>query len=382
MSTARPLRIGIVVGEASGDILGAGLIKSLQVKYPNCEIEGIAGPQMQALGAKSLFQMEELAVMGLFEVLPKLKRILNIRSQLADHFIANPPDVFVGIDAPDFNLGLELKLKKAGIKTVHYVSPSVWAWKKKRIFKIAKATDMVLSLFPFEKAFYDEHKVPCTFVGHTLADQIPVEADRVKARTVLGLEEEDLVLAMLPGSRAGEIGKLSEPFLGAVKILLKSHPELKVLVPVINKFRKQQFESILEAFDKDLPVRVVYGHSRDVMTASNAVMMASGTATLEGMLCKRPLVVAYKFNRLSYYIFKVMIRGLKYFSLPNLLADKPLVKELLQDEVEPEVLAAEVSKVITTEDKELLAEFTRLHQSIRCNASDMAADAVLKVANP
>lgn len=234
MSSEQPLRIALIAGEHSGDILGAGLIKALKTDYPNAEFEGIGGPRMIAEGFTSHFQMEELAVMGVFEVLPKLFRLLSIKKQIVKRFIDNPPDVFIGIDAPDFNLRVEKPLKQAGIKTVHYVSPSVWAWREKRVFKVADATNLVLALLPFEKSFYDKHQIPCEFVGHTLADDIPLEDNQLVARNEFSLQINDKVLALLPGSRGTEVTLLSKPYIEAVKTLKQSLPDLKVLVPLVN----------------------------------------------------------------------------------------------------------------------------------------------------
>ncbi len=376
--THKRIRIGIVVGEHSGDILGSGLIKALLAQYPNAQFEGIAGPLMLQQGCKSLYGMEELSVMGLVEVLGRLKRLLHIRKQLVEHFRQNPPDVFIGIDAPDFNLGLEQKLKAAGIKTVHYVSPSVWAWRKKRIFKIKQAVDLMLCLLPFEQEIYQAHQVPVRFVGHTLADEIPLEVDRFEARQNLGLEQHQPVLAMLPGSRGTEVGMLATPFLTAAKLLCEKMPTLQVVVPVVNDKRRDQLLQAKAQVAPDLNLIIVDGQSREVMSACDVVLLASGTATLEAMLLKRPMVVAYKFKLLSYQIFKRMI-SVAHFSLPNLLAGKPLVPELLQDEVTPERLSALLQGYFESDNKVLIESFDQLHRSLRLDASQHAAKAVLEL---
>lgn len=370
------LRIGIVAGEASGDILGAGLIKSIKEKYPQATFEGIGGVQMLAQGCHSHFELEELSVMGLVEVLSRIKRLLAIRKHLVDYFIANPPDVFIGVDAPDFNLGLEMKLKKVGIKTVHYVSPSVWAWREKRIFKIAKATDLVLSLLPFEKDFYDEKKVACTFVGHTLADQVDLAPDKVGTRKMLGLKESGSVLALLPGSRAGEVSMLLERFIETAFLLLKRFDDLQVLIPVVNQQRKHQIEQYLKEVKAPENIRIIIGHSREVMQAADAVLLASGTATLEAMLCKCPMVVAYRLKRVTEFIMRRLYKP-KYFSLPNLLSNRELVPELIQEDVNPEKMADLLEAMIKQPNQEMLEAFTDIHQTLRCNADHSAAEAVL-----
>ncbi len=367
-----------MVGEVSGDILGAGLMRSLQQRYPDAMFEGIGGSQMRELGFKSLFDMEELAVMGLFEVLSRLFRLLHIRKSLYQYFSANPPDVFIGIDAPDFNLNLEHKLKLNGIKTVHYVSPSVWAWRKKRVFTVAAATNLVLSLFPFEKRFYDQHQVPCEFVGHTLADALPLVPDQQAARQKLGLSTDDTILAVLPGSRGNEVKLLLEPFLRAAEIIHRKVSQLQIVIPVINQARRAQIEAWLAANPVTLNITLVDRQSREVMTASNAILLASGTATLEAMLCKRPMLVAYRFSRMTAMVLRRMIK-MDYFSLPNLLAGKKLVPELLQEQVQPDIIADQLLPLLTQDTTELVDAFTQLHQSLKCNADEQAANAVSRL---
>ncbi len=376
----RPLRIGIIAGEHSGDILGAGLIKAIQKYHPNAVFEGIAGPRMKALGCESKFAMEELAVMGVFEVLPKLRRLFAIKREIVQHFIDSPPDVFIGIDAPDFTLRVEKQLKDAGIKTVHYVSPSVWAWREKRVFKIGDATNLVLALLPFEKAFYDKHDIPCQFVGHTLADELPLENTQSDARKSLSLTEQDTVLAVLPGSRGSEVSILSEPYLNAVKQVKQRLPELKILVPLVNEKRKAEFQQAATKIAPEIDFILLDGQSREAMAAANAVLLASGTATLECMLLKTPMVVGYKFKALTYHLLKTFFTfNIKYFSLPNLLADKPLVKELFQNELTAENLAPQLLALLCEDQTQLIQEFHEMHQSLKLDASNQAAIAVLKL---
>jgi lipid-A-disaccharide synthase len=375
-----PLRIGIVAGEASGDILGAGLIRSIKAQYPDAEFVGIGGNKMLSSGCVSLFSMEELSIMGLVEVLSRIRRLLHIRKTLVTHFLDNPPDIFIGIDAPDFNLGLEMKLKKRGIKTIHYVSPSVWAWREKRVFKIAKATNLVLSLFPFEKAFYDKFQVPCQFVGHTLADDIPLNPDKNLARSKLAIDDDMKVLAVLPGSRGSEVSMLLDTFIQTAELLIKDIPELIVLIPVVNKERYKQVDQYLVEQKVHKNVRIVIGHSHEVLVACDAVLLASGTASLEAMLCKRPMVVAYKIKPVTASIMRRLYKP-EFFSLPNLLANQALVPELIQDQVEPNHIATLLKPMLVESNKELMEQFKDIHLTLRNDANSAAAKAVIGVLN-
>ncbi|EOB3674450.1 lipid-A-disaccharide synthase [Vibrio vulnificus] len=374
----KPLRIGIVAGELSGDTLGEGFIKAIKAVHPDAEFVGIGGPKMIALGCQSLFDMEELAVMGLVEVLGRLPRLLKVKAELVRYFTENPPDVFVGIDAPDFNLRLELDLKNAGIKTVHYVSPSVWAWRQKRIFKIAKATHLVLAFLPFEKAFYDKFNVPCEFIGHTLADAIPLESDKAPARELLGLEQDKQWLAVLPGSRGSELKMLSQPFIETCKKLQQAFPELGFVVALVNQKRREQFEQAWKEYAPELDFKLVDDTARNVITASDAVMLASGTVALECMLLKRPMVVGYRVNAVTAFLAKRLLKT-QYVSLPNILADTELVKEYLQDDCTPENLFGEVSRLLEGDNHQMLDKFTEMHHWIRKDADQQAANAVLKL---
>ena len=374
--------IAIVAGEISGDILGAGLIKELKQHYPNARFIGIGGPQMIAEGFNSLFDMEELAVMGLVEVLKHLPRLLSIRKNLVKQLSIIKPDIFIGIDAPDFNLDVELKLKRQGIKTVHYVSPSVWAWRQKRIYKIADATNLVLAFLPFEKAFYDRFQVPCRFIGHTMADTISLTPNRIEACRQLGIDEHGQYLAILVGSRGSEVEFLSEPFLKTAQLLNKQNPALQFLVPLVNEKRRHQFLQIKQQIAPDLPLHILDGKARQAMIAADATLLASGTAALEAMLCKSPMVVGYKMKPFTYWLAKHLVKT-KYISLPNLLADEMLVPELIQEDCNPQRLADELQHYLgndaTAEVKRqaLKQRFSELHKLIQCNADAQAARAVI-----
>lgn len=371
--TARKLRVALVAGEASGDILGSGLMQALKQRHPDIEFIGVGGPRMEAEGLKTHFPMERLAVMGLFEVLGRLRELLRRRKDLVQMLIAAKPDVFIGIDAPDFNLNIELKLRRAGIRTVHYVSPSVWAWRQKRVLKIKEACDLMLALFPFEARFYEEHAVPVRFVGHPLANTIPLEADRAGARERLDLPHDASVVALLPGSRGGEVGKLGALFLDTAQRLLQDRPGLRFVLPCASPERRVQIEAMLAG--RNLPVQLLDGASHEALAACDAVLIASGTATLEALLYKRPMVVAYKVAPMTYRILKRLVKS-PYISLPNLLAGRLLVPELIQDAATPEALATTLLPLL--DDGSVQTEsFDAIHRALRQDASAQAADAVL-----
>ena len=374
--------IALVAGEVSGDILGAGLIRQLKIHYPQARFIGIAGPRMLAEGCECLVDMEELSVMGLAEILKHLPRLLKIRNNVIQTMLREKPDVYIGIDAPDFNLGVELKLKANGIKIIHYVSPSVWAWRQNRIHKIAKATHQVLAFLPFEKAFYDKFNVPCRFVGHTMADAVPLKPNRIEARQRLNLDVNQRYLAILVGSRGSEVAFLTEPFLQTALLLKQRFPDLQFLVPLVNEKRRAQFEAIKAQVAPNLAMHVIDGNARQVLIAADAALLASGTAALEAMLCKSPMVVGYKMKALTYCLAKRLVKS-KYISLPNLLADEMLVPEMIQEECTPALLAEKLAVYFSTEEaalehrRVLIQRFTDLHRLIQCGADQQAAQAVI-----
>ncbi|WP_312241340.1 lipid-A-disaccharide synthase [Pantoea sp.] len=379
--SSRPLTIALVAGETSGDILGAGLIRALKAKHPDAHFVGVAGPLMQAEGCEAWYEMEELAVMGVVEVVERLPRLLKIRRDLTQRFSALRPDVFVGIDAPDFNITLEGRLKRAGIRTIHYVSPSVWAWRQKRVFKIGRNTDLVLAFLPFEKAFYDRFDVPCRFIGHTMADAMPLQPDKLAARRELGIAADALCLALLPGSRNAEVEMLSADFLKTARLLRVRYPTLEIVVPLVNAKRRAQFERIKAEVAPELPMHLLDGKGREAMVASDAALLASGTAALECMLAKCPMVVGYRMKPFTFWLAKRLVKT-PYVSLPNLLAGREIVKELLQEECQPDALAAALEPLLHAGSARdtLLATFHQLHEQIRWNADEQAAQAVLELA--
>lgn len=385
MEQQSPL-IALVAGEVSGDILGAGLINALKFHYPNARFIGVAGEKMQKAGCETLFEMEELAVMGLAEVVKHLPRLLKRRKQVIETMLAMKPDIFIGIDAPDFNLTVEEKLKAQGIKTIHYVSPSVWAWRQNRIHKIARATNLVLAFLPFEKAFYDRFNVPCRFIGHTMADAIPLKPNRTEACNMLGIDEQQHYVAILAGSRASEIHFLAEPFLKTAQILQEKHPDLQFLVPMVNEKRRAQFEAVKAQVAPNLQINIINGNARQAMIAAECTLLASGTAAFEGMLCKSPMVVGYKMKPMTYWLAKKLVKT-DYISLPNLLANEPLVPELIQDECNPENLAWYLNRYLSDDadsqkqKNELKQRFTELHKLIQCDADSQAAQAVVELLN-
>jgi len=383
------MHIGIVVGEVSGDILGASLLAVLKQRFPSCRFSGIGGSRMLAHGFDSLYSQDRLAVMGLIEPLKRLPELLRIRKHLFQYFVDEKIDLFIGIDSPDFTLALEKKLKQAGIKTIHYVSPSVWAWRQGRIKGIKKSVDWMLTLLPFEAAFYQQYNVPVTFVGHPLADQFPIINDPQSAREqLLALLPKDdalhnsaltntKIIACLPGSRRVEIEHIGDVLWQALSQLSDANPDhLHFVVPAVNAERRLQICSQLKDYSQ-LSVSVIEGHSQTAMAAADCVVMASGTTTLEAMLLKKPMVVVYKKDAFSYWLISRMLT-VEHVSLPNLLAGEALVPELIQDAATPEAIVQATQNWLDNPQKvrDLQQRFTELHRQLSVNASETAADVV------
>lgn len=374
------MKIAIVAGEVSGDILGARLIEALKVRYPQATFEGIGGAEMQAQGLTSLFVMERLSVMGFTEVLFRFRELWTIRKTLLNRWLEIPPDLFVGIDAPDFNIWLEKRLHANKVLAVHYVSPSIWAWRQGRVKKFVGNLDLMLALFPFEVGFYHEHKVPTAFVGHPLADEVPLNSDATKAREQLSLPTEPYILGVLPGSRLGEIQRIGPDFLKALVTIHRNYPDWVFVTPLATTKVAKQFKALHQQYAPEVPVVWITGQSREVMAASDQILMASGTAVLEGMLVGRPMVAAYRVAAFTGWIIQRL--GLiksPFFTLPNNLANENLVPELIQQELTAEAVIDAVEKQFSepAETKAYrLKRFNEIHQSLKQNASVRAADAI------
>ena len=378
------LRIGVLAGEASGDILGARVLKALGQHFDEVVVEGIGGPLMEAQGLSSMFPMERLSVMGFVEPLKRLPELLRIRRTVFEHFRDNPPDLFLGIDSPDFNLRLERNLRGCGIKTAHLVSPSVWAWRQGRVVKISRAVNLMLTLFPFEAAFYRQHRVPVAFIGHPLADELPLEPDIDAAREQLQCAAPCPIIAVLPGSRRGEIGLLGPVFLQAAADLLRRRPNAIVLVPAASDERYKQLQGILAELESGPEIlgriRLLRGQSQLAMTAADVVLMTSGTTTLEAMLLKKPMVVAYKLSPLSYWLLSRLVKT-EFIALPNLLAGEALVPELLQEQVTHQSLSDAVDAWLEQPEqvRQVQQRFQAIHRDLRRDASHAAAQAIAEL---
>lgn len=375
------MRIAMVAGEASGDLLAAHLIEALRAKLPGASFIGIGGPRMQAVGFESWFPAERLAVMGYVDVIKRLPELLRIRRGLLKRLRDDPPDIFIGVDAPDFNLTVERRLRRAGIRTIHYVSPSIWAWRGSRVHKIGRAADHVLCLFPFEPEIYAKHGIPASFVGHPLADDFPLEDQRVKARETLQIDSEAQVIAVLPGSREGEVGRLADTYVETIQRMAAERPGLQFIAPLITRRTRDLFEQALCRVDApELPVRLMFGHAHEAMAAADVVLVASGTATLEAALLKRPMVIAYKLGKMTFHLAK-WLTYLPWAGLPNILSREFVVPELLQDEATPEKLSSALGKWLDDADarRQLAQRFETLHLALRQNNAEKAAHAVLSV---
>jgi len=374
------MKIAIVAGEVSGDILGARLIQALKAYYPDAQFEGIAGPEMQAQGCDSLFEMDRLSVMGFTEVIGRLRELMSIRKSLLQRWTQDPPDVFIGVDAPDFNIWLEQRLHAQATPSVHYVSPSIWAWRQSRVKKFVGNLDLMLALFPFEVDFYKQHQVPVAFVGHPLADEIPLENDKHQARQALDLASEPFTLAVLPGSRSDEIQRIGPDFLLGLKTIHQNHPEWQLVCPLVNDKIAVQFKSLHQELAPEVPMTWISGQSRTVMKAADQILMASGTAVLEGMLVGRPMVAAYRVAALTGWIIQRlgMIKS-PFYTLPNNLANQRLVPELIQQELTVEAVITEVETQFsqTSEQKaQVLRRFSEIHKILKQGASQRAAAAI------
>lgn len=375
------MRVYLVAGELSGDILGAGLMQALKRRHGEIEFRGIGGPRMEAQGLVSLYPLETLSVMGFVEVLKHLPRLIKVRRHLKRDALAWKPDIMVGIDSPDFTIGLERQLRDEGIRTAHYVSPSVWAWRQGRVKTIAKAVDGMLTFLPFEADFYADHHVPVAYVGHPLADEMPLVNDREAARRELGLEFGVPTLALLPGSRSNEIRFQGEIFLRAASALRERLGVLQVAIPAASPQRRQELESLLEQFPDLAANAVIFdGRSREVMTAADAVLLTSGTASLETMLCHRPMVVAFRMAPATYWLAQRLVKT-RWIALPNLIAQETLVPELIQDAVTPESLVDTLLPWFERDDlrQALEQRFATLHAGLQRNASERAATAIMSL---
>lgn len=379
-----PLRVGLVAGEASGDTLGAGLIHALRGLVPDAEFFGVAGPKMRAAGCEVWEPSESLAVMGLFEILRDLPRLLRLLARLRRRFIAARPDVFVGIDAPDTNLRLARHLHAAGIPTVQYVSPQVWAWRQNRVHSIHESVDLVLCLLPFEQQFYDAKGMAAEFVGHPLADAIPLEADRGRARLRLGLAADAEVVALLPGSRRGEVTRLAADFASTADWLMRQRPDLKFIAPMASAAVRGIFATALLRLAPRVQVQLLDGQAQTALIAADVVLVASGTASLEAALCKRPMVVVYRLGAMTAWLLRRLhLVKSRFFAQPNLLADRRIVGEYFQSEIVPEAVGAELLSWLTDGPRReaLEREFMDIHLNLRRDASARAAQAVLALAH-
>lgn len=376
------LRIGMVVGEVSGDQLGAGLIRALKARNPGVRVEGVAGPAMREAGCDVWEDADTLAVMGLVEPVKVLPRLLRLRRSLVKRWAEDPPDIFVGIDAPDFNLGLEKALRSRGITTVHFVSPTVWAWRQGRVRKVAKAVDLVLCIFPFEEDFYKAHDVAAEFIGHPLADSVDTDIDSAAMRRQLGLTAPR-VIAVMPGSRRNEIARLGPVFAKACGLLIDRYPDLQFVAPMVSPTLREAFKVQIDAAGMGDHIKLIDGNAVAAIVAADVVLLASGTASLQTALYGRPMVAAYKLSPLTYLMHRLFkLVKVKYFAMPNLLTDEPMVPEFLQDDATPEALSAAVAELLNDPDRRAVIEsrFVALRAELTRGAQQRAAKAILDLA--
>ena len=372
--------IGIVANEPSGDLLGASLVRALRARLPGARFVGVAGPRMQQEGCETLLPMERLSVMGLVEVIKVLPELLRLRRELYGHFVRNRPDVFIGIDAPDFNLGLETRLRRAGILTVHLVSPTVWAWRPGRVKTIRRAVDLMLSIFPFEERFLRAHQVPVRYVGHPLADEIPFDVSAVEARAALGLPATGEVIALLPGSRRSEVASLAGPLLETAAWCQRRRPGLRFVVPLVSESLYRDFDARRRQIAPEVDCQLLHGQSREAIAASDCVLTASGTATLEALLLKRPMLVAYRLNALTYQLVKTLrLVKVPYAAMANLLAGRELAPEFIQDRCRADLMGPALLAMLDDVPRRnsIRAEYERIHHELRQDAAREAAAAVL-----
>lgn len=379
---SRPPRIALVAGEVSGDWLGAGLIEALRRHFPDAQFQGVVGPRMRAAGCEPLADIEELSLFGVSEVVAEIPRVLALRRRLFRHFCSEPPDVFVGIDAPAFNTGLERRLRRAGISTIHYVCPTAWAWRQGRVRGIRKAVDRLLSIFPFEPDFFREHGIAVDYVGHRLADELPMWPEQPAARTALALDAQACWVGLLPGSRYSEVKYLGPTFIRTAQWLRQRMPAVRFIVPMASRRVRDLFETQMAEIAPELDITLVDERSREVMIASDALLLASGTATLEALLLKTPMVVAYAFSPFNAVLARMLgVSRLAWFSMPNLIAQQSIVPELRQQQVRPEILGPWLYRLLNASAARegQLRAFTQMHERLRCDADARAAAVVAEL---
>lgn len=378
---SRMIRIGMITGESSGDHLGAGLIGALQSRNLDFQVVGICGPAMTALGAQSLFPMDSLNIVGVEGLAREFRRIVRLRKEIVNEFLQSNVDIFVGIDAPDFNLSVERRLKEKGIPALHYVSPTIWAWRGYRIRKIKKSVTKMLTIYPFESQYYQQHNIPFKYVGHPLADALS-EVDFSGCRKQLGFQEGDIVVAILPGSRINEVRRLSDVFVAAAELMQRQIPELKFIAPLASVETQEEFKNALAQRNSNIDIQLVEKKSHEVMAASDVVLLASGTAALEAALIGKPVVVAYRVSNLTYFLVK-LLGNTENYSILNHLGETAVIPEFIQRDATAENLASAVLRYLDDEEyrESIVRKFQEFHKVLRCNANQKAADEVIRTLN-